>query len=143
MSMETGFSASGERKRISVSPGLCSKPPDLLIFCSGPVMTSVITNLKTPALVSVVLVLPFVILELKNQRVSDFPIFMFVILWLLPVASLLILMPVVRDVRAGARALADPFGLLVRFALVAGIVYVWGSIVLDQMPCFLGVPNCD
>jgi hypothetical protein len=23
------------------------------------------------------------------------------------------------------------------------IAWLWGSVILDQMPCFLGVPKCD
>jgi hypothetical protein len=106
-------------------------------------MASMVTNLRTPAIVSSILVLPFVLLELRNQPVNNFPIPLFAFLWLLPLASFLILMPLVRDATAGAPITGRPVSLLVRVVAVAAIVFVWIAIVRDQMPCFLGVPNCD
>jgi hypothetical protein len=94
-------------------------------------------------IVSSVLVLPFMILELANRPLENFPIPLFAVLWLLPLAVTLTLTPIVRAARAGARIAANPFGLLVRVAFVGLAVWLWGGIVLDQMPCFLGVPNCD
>ena len=95
------------------------------------------------AIISTVLVLPFAILELRNQPVADFPIPLFVTLWLLPAASFLILTPLVRHIRAGNRVTADPLRLLLRIAAVMAFAFMWGAIVFDQMPCFMGVANCD
>jgi hypothetical protein len=106
-------------------------------------MTGTIANLKTPAIVSLILVLPFVLLELRNQPLNSFPIVLFAFLWLLPLASFLIAMPLVRDAAARRQLAARPFGLLVRVVVVAAIAVVWFGVVRDQMPCFLGVPNCD
>lgn len=68
---------------------------------------------------------------------------LFGLLWLLPAAFLIILLPVVQNVRAGNRMMAKPIQLLLRVALIALIAMLWGVILLDQLPCFLGVPNCD
>jgi ABC-type amino acid transport system permease subunit len=85
------------------------------------------------------------ILELINRRSfhEGFPIVLFGLLWLLPVAFILILMPIVRNVRAGNRIMVNPISLLLRVAFLILIAWLWGGIILDQMPCFLGVPNCD
>jgi hypothetical protein len=32
---------------------------------------------------------------------------------------------------------------LLGIAILGFIAYAWAGLVLDQMPCFLGVPNCD
>jgi uncharacterized membrane protein len=84
-------------------------------------------------------------LELINRRSfhEDFPIPLFGILWLLPVTFILILMPIVRNVRAGNRIRVNPISLLLRVAFLILIAWLWVGIILDQMPCFLGVPNCD
>lgn len=108
-------------------------------------MKIIFMNLRTPAIISAVLVLPFMILELINRRGSHegFPIPLFAILWLLPAAFILILMPIVRSVRAGNRIMTNPSSLLLRVPFLILITWLWTGIILDQMPCFLGVPNCD
>lgn len=109
-------------------------------------MRNILTNLRSPALISLLLVLPFMILELVNRRNFNegFPIVLFVIMWLLPVLFLLTGMPIVRNLRrAGNSILANPILLLIRVVFLALLVWMWFGILIDQMPCFLGVPNCD
>ena len=84
-------------------------------------------------------------LELVNKRGFNegFPFVLFGILWLLPVAFFAVLLPIAQDARAGKGIFAKPVQLLLKVALLALTAIIWGSIVLDQLPCFLGVPNCD
>jgi hypothetical protein len=110
-------------------------------------MKAIATDLRTPALGSFILVLPFAILELANttltrQNAPDL-VFLFGLLWLLPMTFLAVLTPVVQNVRAGRRAAANPARLFLSVAVVLVLALVWGSLVVDQMPCFLGAPNCD
>jgi hypothetical protein len=63
-------------------------------------------------------------------------------MWLLPLSFILIVMPIVRNL-AGNRNLANRVRLLPRIALATLIAWLWIGLILDQMPCFLGVPNCD
>jgi hypothetical protein len=104
-------------------------------------------SLKSAALISFLLVLPFAILESLNNTITkqDAPglILLFGLLWLLPMAFILILVPIVRSVRAGESVTANPINLLFRAAFLALIAMMWGSILIDQMPCLMGVPNCD
>jgi hypothetical protein len=102
-------------------------------------------NLKTPAIVSSLLVLPFMILELVNRRGFNegFPIVLFGLLWLLPLGFVAILMPILRSLPAGNRNMQSAFSLLPRVALLILIAWLWVGLILDQMPCFLDVPNCD
>ncbi len=108
-------------------------------------MNNTIIDLRSAAIISLILVLPFAILELTLGKVnySSFPIALFGFLWLLPVAFIIILMPIVRNARAGNDIMASPAGLLLRVVLLSIIAFVWASNLIDQMPCFLGVPNCD
>jgi hypothetical protein len=102
------------------------------------------TDLKWAALISSILVLPFAILEVLNHTITrqNAPglILLFGLLWLLPMAFIVILAPMVR---AGNSVTAKPVNFLSRVALLALIAMMWGGLMIDQIPCFLGVPNCD
>lgn len=56
---------------------------------------------------------------------------------------ILIMTPVARNLRTGTRNLASVLRLAPRVVLVILIAWLWVGLVVDQMPCFLGVPNCD
>ncbi len=98
-----------------------------------------------PLLISATLVAPFIVLQWVNRRTfhEDFP---FVLFTLMSVHSLFIaflLTPALRRLRAErsfrALKLCHWAGLL-----VGGVLgYVYADVVIDQFPCFLGVPNCD
>lgn len=105
------------------------------------------TSLKWAAIISFLLVLPFAIFEslsntLTRQNAPGL-IVLFGLLWLLPMAFIVLFVPIMRKVRAGNSLLANPINLLCRVALLAFIVMMWGGILIDQLPCFMGVPNCD
>lgn len=110
-------------------------------------MGNAVSNLKTAAVVSFIVVLPFALLEfafgtVTGQGVPDL-ILLFGLLWLLAAAFIVVVMPVGQKMRAGDRVAAKPFNLLLRVALSALILMMWVGVIIDQMPCFLGVPNCD
>jgi cation transport ATPase len=109
-------------------------------------MKNVFATVRWPAIVSFILVLPFMALELINRQAfrphEGFPITLFVVLWLLPVAFFLILSPTIRNVRAENKSRIHPTTLVLSAAALMLIAGLWGSVILDQMPCFLGVPYC-
>lgn len=117
----------------------------ILLITQGDPMKNILTTFRSPTIISLVLVFPFIILELVNRRNfhEGFPIVLFGLMWLLPMIFIVTLMPVVRNVRAGNSIMANPIILLIRVVFLAFIVWMWFGIVIDQMPCFLGVPNCD
>ena len=104
-------------------------------------------NPKSAALISFMLVLPFAILEALNNPLTKQNaaglIVLFGLLWLLPIAFVVILLPIVQTVRAGNSVMANPISLLFRIVLLVLITTMWGGILIDQIPCFIGVPNCD
>jgi hypothetical protein len=108
-------------------------------------MQSIPTNLRWPAIISFLLITPFMVMEVVNRRNFNegFPIPLFVFMWLLPVLFFLTVMPVVRNIRARNRLIANPIVLVIRVAFLAFLVWLWFGVVMDQMPCFLGVLNCD
>jgi len=125
----------------------------LILIKRGKTMENIITNFKSATIISFLLVLPFMILDfwfqivnkptaLSDRNYSDF-IMLFGFLWLLPTAFIVILTPIVRNTRAGNGIMANPIYLLFRVAFLAFIAIIWGSLMIDQFPCFIGVPNCD
>ena len=110
-------------------------------------MSNITTDLRSAAAVGFALVLPLVILEALNNSITrqNAPglAMLFGTMWLLPALFVVILMPTVRNVRAGRSAIAAPISLSLRVASLALIATVWTWGLVDQLPCFLGVPNCD
>ena len=105
---------------------------------------TIATNFKSAMLISFILVLPFAILESLNNTITrqNAPglLVLFGLLWLLPMAFIVVLVPIVR---AGKSGVANPINLLFRIAFLALIAMMWGGIIIDQLPCFMGAPNCD
>ena len=108
---------------------------------------NIATDLRSAVLISFILVLPFAILEFLNNTITkqNAPglIVLFGLLWLLPLAFIIILVPIVRTVRAGQSVMANPINLLFRVAFLSFIGMIWVGIIIDQIPCFMDVPNCD
>jgi hypothetical protein len=108
-------------------------------------MRPTLINLRFSTITGFLLVLPFIILEMINRQNfhQGFPFALFGILWLLSLVSILVMMPVVREIRARNRIMPGPVVLLIRLLVFVFLAWIWTGIVIDQMPCFLGVPNCD
>jgi hypothetical protein len=108
-------------------------------------MSAFIAKIKLPVFVGSVVVFPFVLLELINRRSFNepFPFPLFVVLWFLPVLFVSILVPTIKKVKAVRRNKTDHIFLFLGFALSILIAWLWIDLMRDQMPCFLGVPNCD
>jgi hypothetical protein len=51
--------------------------------------------------------------------------------------------PIVRAIQAGGSLLAHPLNLALAAALLLLVVAVVGGVIIDQFPCWIGVPNCD
>ena len=117
----------------------------LLLISPGDVMQTILKTSGSSALISFLLILPFMIMEVVNRRNFNegFPVPLFVMMWLLPMLFILIGMPIVRSLRTGNSLLANSLILMVRVIFLALLAWMWLGILIDQMPCFLGVPNCD
>lgn len=109
-----------------------------------PSMPRVLLNVRTAAVISFVIALPFAILDLafNGRNVTDLAV-LFGLLWLLALAFIAITMPIVQNIRAGNSVVAKPITLLLSVTAPAFIAVMWISIIVDQFPCFLGIPNCD
>ena len=131
----------------------------------GATMENIIPNQKSSAIVGLLLALPFALVLLieisgieplhiffvsltteagNNPRLNTFgKIFMFGTLLLLPLGFIISFVPVVRNVRAGDGFTANPVNLLIAVALFTFIATLVISFIIDQYPCWIGVPNCD
>ena len=80
-----------------------------------------------------------------NPEVAYLPgMFISLGLILFPIAAGIVAgRPIVSTLRAGGRLFAHPLHLIIivviSFLFAAGVV----SLIVDQWPCFVGVPNCD
>ena len=102
-------------------------------------------RLLTLVLLGLLCVLPFVVMEIVNLgSIPDpFPYHIFLYLWLMFTLFFMSLFSILRLARSKVnRQERVPAFLLNSLVLIyTGISIVY--LLVDQMPCFLGVPNCD
>lgn len=101
---------------------------------------------RTAAVLSAAIVAPLLALELRHPspgpvRIADVGV-LFGVLWTLAFASVLAALPLVGEARAAGLA-GRPFAVAARAGCVVMLAGAWLAIVVDQWPCFMGVPNCD
>jgi hypothetical protein len=82
----------------------------LLLISPGDIMQTILKTVGSSALISFLLILPFMIMEVVNRRNfnEDFPAFLFFVMWLNLFAVSLMLLPIVRSRRTGNREMANP-----------------------------------
>jgi hypothetical protein len=104
-----------------------------------------LASLRLPALLGFLAILPFLVMELVNRRqyVEPFPFVLFALLWLEGILFVLIARPLVAGFRAGNMLKTEPIRLVLSVLALVFLAWQFIAFVADQMPCFLGVPNCD
>ena len=92
---------------------------------------------------STALILPFAVLELVNNRAarSDFPVALFGFMWLNALALTTLIVSISRTLQSPGRHYT--VSLAVRALTAIALAWMGVAGIVDQMPCFLGVPNCD
>jgi hypothetical protein len=95
--------------------------------------------------ISAALVAPFVVLQWVNRRAfhEEFPFVLFAFMSLHALFIVLLLMPALRRIQSEGSVGALKPGHWVGLVLSTGLLLVYAGVVVDQFPCFLGVPNCD
>lgn len=108
-------------------------------------MKNKILSLLIPIFLGVLATLPFVALEWTNggQFKDGIPYPVFIPMWFFASAFFSLLIPFVQDIRARRDLLQDKLTLSLRLLALVFLIWLWIGFVSDQMPCFLGVPNCD
>jgi hypothetical protein len=105
----------------------------------------ILKSFRAPLLISAILVVPFFVLEWMNNRTlhEDFPFVLFVFMSLHSLFIVLLVTPALQCLRAERSLRALKPGHWVGLFLGVFLVYLYTNVVIDQLPCFLGVPNCD
>ena len=101
-------------------------------------------HLRLPILISLLLVLPLMTMELINRRNFNegFPFVLFLVLFFVTFSFTLLLILIIKNIRIGNKINITPVLFIqVGFLILIGVFGI--MILIDQMPCFLGVPNCD
>ena len=108
-------------------------------------MNKVLPIVRWPFIVSLIAVVPIIVVELINQPASrtDFPFMLFFFLWIIPFLFCLTLFPMVRRFNVSGNMGWNIVVLVSRIVLLCILSVSWYNLMSDQMPCFLGVPNCD
>ena len=123
-------------------------------------MRAILINPRSAAIASLIFCLPMAIilclilpdiephfgplgpaLNTNDSRLGSIIVFGAVLL--LPVALIASAAPIVCGVRAGKSILAHPINLIIAVALLIFMLMIVGGIIVDQYPCWIGVPNCD
>lgn len=108
-------------------------------------MINIRSDLRPSILISSFIMVPFLVLDFAtrtdNAR-SQVSIEWFAFAWLQLAISVLALMPIVHNLRAGNSIIANPVSLSLRVLLSGILVWTWAEFMLDQMPCFLGATGC-
>jgi hypothetical protein len=80
-----------------------------------------------------------------NPEVTYLPgMFLSLGLILFPIAAGIIAgRPIVNALRAGGSLFAHPVNLMIVVLISFTFAYGFTTLLIDQWPCFIGVPNCD
>lgn len=116
-------------------------------------MKSPFADLRFPAIISSLFVLPLMILEFLFQLLPKWNILglktvldlvvLFGSLWLLPLIFMVLLTLTLRHLRIENGLSVYPVQLVMSVAILILTALIWGAILVDQWPCFIGIPNCD
>lgn len=122
---------------------------------------TLLTNPASTTLISFILALPFLTIfsflllnieppfaALLNDPNPDQPnvigtVVVLVALLLAVTAGLIARAPIVRAVQAGESLLAHPLNLILAVIILGFLSMFVGGLMIDQYPCWIGVPNCD
>jgi hypothetical protein len=121
---------------------------------------TLLTNPGSAAIVSIIVILSPGILPLldslgwvavdrlfngPNPEVAYFPgLILFLGLLLFPItAGIIAGRPIANTLRAGGGLFAHPINLSIVLFIVTLFAMGFASFIIDQWPCFMGVPNCD
>lgn len=122
--------------------------------------STLLTNPRSAAVISILLILAPVILFLLDSlgwaplnTLVNGPdpeqfylpgLFISLGLFLIPVAAGMVAGgPIASTLRAGGSLFAHPVHLIIVVVLVSTFAFGLASLIIDQWPCFIGVPVCD
>ena len=89
--------------------------------------------------------IPFAATEWMNtgNSLSHFPLLLFAALLVLGFLFFFVLIRVSSQLRRKSLRDIGIWHLAFQGSLIVSLAFVWSMMVIDQMPCFLGMANCD
>jgi hypothetical protein len=138
---------------------------NILLIKQGDYMKNILTNPRSASIFSFILILPLVLLfPIAALEIEPFygliqsafvqadgytttvfgKVIMIITILLLPLLAFIAnFIPIMKNVRAGNSILAHPVNLLLGIAISSFFIIFIGGVIVDQYPCWMGVPNCD
>jgi phosphotransferase system glucose/maltose/N-acetylglucosamine-specific IIC component len=131
---------------------------------NGVTMEDIISKPRSASIIGLILALPLAILflillsdiEPLNNYLKTLTtnadgyglnafgkVFFIFLLLLLPVGFGISVAPIVRNARSGHGFMTTPFNFLISALLFLFIARLVVGFIIDQYPCWIGVPNCD
>ncbi len=93
----------------------------------------------------VFLTAPFIVLEWINTHgfwsMGIPPLFF--IMWLTGSIFTYTLLSILQDLQMKKKLKTNPIFLIAKVAFLILLAWIFIGLVIDQWPCFMGVPNCD
>lgn len=105
----------------------------------------IFSSIRTPLALGLAATIPFLVLELTNRppNTTEFPLALFVAMWMLASVAVFTCRHIIRS-GVSQKPLSAHNAVFVICVLALLVTATgWVGLVNDQMPCFLGVPNCD
>lgn len=109
-------------------------------------MKKVFLNPKTSILIGFLITLPFMFMEFatsSNLPRSNFPIQLFIFMWIIASIFLLLINSTLETIQ-GKNYQKKKNYLIITIKIIFGgiLAYIWITIIIDQIPCFLGATGC-
>lgn len=108
-------------------------------------MNKIAITPKLVAFLCFLIVAPFALLEwitASNLPRSNFPIQLFIALWIEAVIFILLLVSIVNSLREKKMTEKEYVFLGLKVILEGIVAWAFITIIVDQMPCFLGATGC-
>jgi hypothetical protein len=115
------------------------------MMTQDPAAPGTLRSVCTSLLISSTLVVPFIVLQWVNRRAfhENFPFVLFTFMSLHSLFIVVLLTPALRRLRSEQDLRPLTLGHWAGLVLSAVLILAYADVVIDQLPCFLGVPNCD
>lgn len=102
-------------------------------------------SFKKPAVLGIVSTLPFAFLEIVNgtKYGNAFPIGIFTILFITSLLFWFVFELITKSKKVENGNLKKIAVFVFRVLLLICLLVLFVNIIIDQWPCFMGMPNCD
>lgn len=108
-------------------------------------MRKIITNLKAAPIIGLLVMLPFMLMEWltgSDLPRSNFPIQLFIALWIQITIFILLSVSIVKTWRKNKKSRKEYVFVSIKVVVAVIMAWAWLTLMVDQMPCFFGATGC-